>query len=138
MQTVVTFADSPLPSREVVAGIELHGIAKAYPISRLIEESAIQDRIDSVPVLLVAGPDQRSVRAFIRRIPRTDDPETDFYRQTGQVWELLDTSTASHWDFRGCATDGASKGKCLEPIYVLKDYWFDWREYHPDTLVFRH
>lgn len=135
MRSVVNFSDSPLPMRELVAGVELHGVSKAYPMSRLLEGAAIQDSVGGVPLLLVAGPDQLSVRAFIRRVP---GGEADFYRQTGPDWALLDSSTSSHWDFRGCASDGHWKGKCLEPVSLLKDYWFDWHEYHPDTLVFRH
>jgi hypothetical protein len=52
-------------------------------------------------------------------------------------WILLDTATASEWDFQGCAISGASQGKCLERVPALKDYWFDWRNYHPDTTIYK-
>lgn len=52
-------------------------------------------------------------------------------------WVLVDASTASEWNFQGCATAGPSQGKCLERVPVLKDYWFDWRNYHPDTSVYK-
>jgi hypothetical protein len=52
-------------------------------------------------------------------------------------WSLLDTTTASEWNFQGCAVSGASQGKCLERVYALKDYWFDWRNYHPDTTIYK-
>jgi hypothetical protein len=51
---------------------------------------------------------------------------------------LLDSATASEWNFQGCATSGASQGKCLARIPALKDYWFDWRNYHPETTIYRH
>jgi hypothetical protein len=25
---------------------------------------------------------------------------------------------------------------CLERIPMLKDYWFDWRNYHPKTSIY--
>jgi hypothetical protein len=53
-------------------------------------------------------------------------------------WILLDTTTASEWNFQGCAISGPSLGKCLDRVPALKDYWFDWRNYHPDTTVYRH
>ncbi len=53
-------------------------------------------------------------------------------------WILLDTSTASEWNFQGCAISGPAQGKCLDRIPILKDYWFDWRNYHPDTTVYKH
>jgi hypothetical protein len=58
--------------------------------------------------------------------------------ETKKDWILLDTLTASQWNFRGCATSGPAQGKCLTRIPALKDYWFDWRNYHPDTTVYKH
>jgi hypothetical protein len=52
-------------------------------------------------------------------------------------WLLLDTSTASEWNFQGCAVSGPAQGKCLERIPALKDYWFDWRNYHAETTVYK-
>jgi len=52
-------------------------------------------------------------------------------------WILLDTTTASEWNFQGCAVSGAAQGKCLDRIPALKDYWFDWRNYHPDTTIYK-
>ncbi len=52
-------------------------------------------------------------------------------------WILLDTTTGSEWNFQGCAVSGPALGKCLEPVYALKDYWFDWRNYHADTSVYK-
>jgi hypothetical protein len=52
-------------------------------------------------------------------------------------WLLLDTATASEWNFQGCAVSGSAQGKCLDRVPALKDYWFDWRNYHPDTSVYK-
>ena len=53
-------------------------------------------------------------------------------------WLLLDTTTAREWNFQGCAVSGPAQGKCLEHVPALKDYWFDWRNYHPDTTIYKH
>jgi len=53
-------------------------------------------------------------------------------------WSLLDTVTASEWNFQGCALSGPAQGKCLTQVPALKDYWFDWRNYHPDTTIYKH
>ena len=55
-----------------------------------------------------------------------------------EPWILLDTATNSEWNFQGCAISGSAQGKCLERIPILKDYWFDWRNYHSDTTVYKH
>jgi hypothetical protein len=52
-------------------------------------------------------------------------------------WILLDTTTGSEWNFQGCAISGASLGKCLDRVPALKDYWFDWRNYHPQTTLYK-
>ena len=53
-------------------------------------------------------------------------------------WLMLDTATASEWNFQGCAVSGPAQGKCLDRVPALKDYWFDWRNYHPDTTIYKH
>ena len=72
-------------------------------------------------------------------------PHTPGPAQTGaksdppqNPWLLLDTTTASEWNFQGCAVSGPAQGKCLERVPALKDYWFDWRNYHPDTTIYKH
>ena len=52
-------------------------------------------------------------------------------------WILLDTTTASEWNFQGCAISGPALGKCLDRVPALKDYWFDWRNYHPNTTIYK-
>ena len=54
-----------------------------------------------------------------------------------KAWTLLDTATASEWNFQGCAVSGPSQGKCLDRVPALKDYWFDWRNYHADTSIYK-
>ncbi len=64
--------------------------------------------------------------------PKTGPPRAP------KPWVLLDTTTGSEWNFQGCATSGPSLGKCLDRVPALKDYWFDWRNYHPQTTVYKH
>ena len=41
--------------------------------------------------------------------------------------------------FEGCAFSGPMKGQCLRRrIDALKDFWFDWQHYHPDSSIYRH
>ena len=50
---------------------------------------------------------------------------------------MTDRETSSTWNFAGCATAGLLTGKCLRQIEAHKDYWFDWLNHHPNTIVFR-
>jgi hypothetical protein len=88
----------------------------------------VKDHVGTQPIILVVGPDNQSIRAF-----RTHD---DFYRtQESGTFFLMDSATGNKWNFQGCATEGKAAGTCLEPVYVIKDYWFDWRHYNPSTTV---
>jgi hypothetical protein len=136
LPVVVSFKTGDIGDRDIMVGLENGGEARAYPLKSVLAQSPIMDRLGGTPVMLVAGPDGKSVRAFLSRVDSTD---LEFFRSgDGPTWRLVDSASASSWNFQGCATDGAYGGKCLERITALKDYWFDWRNYHPATTVYRH
>ena len=133
---VISFPGTELKSREVVVGLEIDGAARAYPWATLLKQSPVVDRVHGTPLLIAVGPDGKSFRAFVSRI---DGKDAEFFLQgDSKDWALLDTATASQWNFQGCALSGPSSGKCLDRIPALKDYWFDWRNYHPDTTIYKH
>jgi hypothetical protein len=133
---VLTFPGTPLQSRDLVIGLEVAGTSRAYPIDAIISQSPIQDHLGGTPILLTVGPDGKSVRAFVSRL---DGADIELFRKNGgDKWVLIDSSSGSEWNFQGCATAGPKQGKCLERLALLKDFWFDWRNYHPTTSVYRH
>jgi hypothetical protein len=135
LPVVISFPGTELKSRDVVVGLEIGGSARAYPWATLLKQSPVVDRVQGTPLLLAVGPDGKSFRAFVSRV---DGKDAEFFLQSGtKDWALLDTTTASQWNFQGCATTGPSSGKCLDHIPALKDYWFDWRNYHPDTTIYK-
>ncbi len=103
------------------------------PADRILSVKLIEDRLGSESIIILAGPDEKSIRVFHAKLPGQQfAPE---YYQTGST--VLDSETGSEWDFNGCAVYGARTGACLQPIDALKDYWFDWPNYHPNTTTFR-
>jgi hypothetical protein len=134
-RTVVDTRKTPFPPRELMLGVEHNGAARAYVVSRVLQEKLVQDRIGGAPVIVVVGPDNTSMRVFDARVEGLAGvPE--FYRKAAPGGAfLMDSVSGSGWDFRGCAVEGPAAGKCLRPIPALKDYWFDWNLYHPDTTV---
>ena len=135
--TVLDFPEHGLTARDLMLGIHAFGASRAFPLDRVLKEKLVNDHVGTEPVLLVVGPDDQSVRAFRDRIPAVDGAPA-FYRITGKPEGalLIDEATGSEWNFQGCATSGKKKGLCLEPIPMLKDYWFDWRNYNPTTTVY--
>jgi hypothetical protein len=181
LPVVISFPGTELKSRDVVVGVELDGVSRAYPWDALVKQSPVMDRVQGTPILVVVGPDGKSFRAFVSRIdgkdaefflkgetesadgavshktdaatgtngaatslaaapvsnPRAGDPPKQRETPSSKAWSLLDATTASEWNFQGCAISGSAQGKCLDRLPVLKDYWFDWRNYHPDTTIYQ-
>ena len=133
---VIQFPEQGMKPRDLMLGIQAYGASRAFLYDAVIKEKLVKDYVGSEPVLLVVGADDQSVRAFRGRIPGVSGAP-DFYRMTankpGVV--MMDAATGSEWNFQGCAVAGAQKGVCLEAVPMLKDYWFDWRNYNPKTTV---
>jgi hypothetical protein len=100
------------------------------------------DMVGTVPIMVVLGDDKRSVRAFERNV---DGRRLEFFLKTDVNSEsklphtglfLVDAETGSTWNFEGKAIAGPLAGRQLKKVFVLEDYWFDWRLYHPDTAVY--
>lgn len=133
--TVIRHAEPGLAARDLMLGLHAGGAARAFPYDAVEREKLVLDRVGSEPVLLVVGPDNESVRAFSRVLPGGRGV-AEFYRITGGPGFMMDSVTASQWNFGGCATGGPMQGACLTPAEVIKDYWFDWREYNPQSTVY--
>ena len=132
LPVTVSFPGRGLGDRDIILGVEVGGESRAFPLARLLSQSPIQDKMNGIPILLVLGPDGKSVRVFRSLLNGT---EVELYRdQESPRWQLVD-GHGNAWNFQGCAVSGPANGKCLEQIRYLKDYWFDWRNYHPLTTV---
>src|SRR5262249_4731222 len=115
-------------------GVVKGGVARAYPLSKLSPQSPVLlDIVGGQPIMVVLGPDGKSVRVFSRLI---NDQTLEFFGHDAP-WTLLDNQT-NDWGFDGCTLTGEIKGQCLARIDYLKDYWFDWQHYHPHSGIFRH
>jgi uncharacterized protein DUF3179 len=132
LPVTVSFPGQGLKDRDVVLGLEAEGQARAFPLERVQAQSPMQDKINGIPILLVVGPDGKSVRIFRSVL---NGAEVELYRdQQSSQWQLVD-GRGNIWNFQGCAVSGPAAGQCLKQINYLKDYWFDWRNYHPQTTI---
>ena len=129
--------DQRTEPRTLVVGITVAGKSKAYPLSALQKQSPIIDVIGSTAIVVVLGDDHRSVRAFERT---EDGRRLEFFQKTQQgsnePLQLVDVETNSTWNFEGRAIAGPLAGRELKKVSILEDYWFDWRNYHPDTSLY--
>jgi hypothetical protein len=148
-KTVLDFPNTALKSRDLVLGVQAFGASRAYSVDKVLKEYLIEDRIGGEPILVIVGPDNKSIRVFKARLRPGEAPPEYYRKVTGERSKgpnqpfiateslFLDSETGSEWDFNGCAMTGKLTGACLSPLPATKDYWFDWRNYHPDTTVFK-
>ncbi len=140
MPTVIHGTKGTLPDRETIIGVVQNNEARAYPVSSMKTASPVLlDTLGGQPIMLVLGPDTISIRAFSREL---GGQPIEFYghasASANDAWSLVDATTLSQWNFDGCAVSGEMKGRCLTAIDMLKDYWFDWQHYHPQSGIYRH
>ena len=129
-----TDVDKRLAPRTLVMGVAVDGKSVAYPLSALQQQSPVIDMVGSTPIVVVLGDDGRSVRAFERTV---DGRRLEFFKKTeDKGFQLIDLETNSTWNFEGKAITGPLAGKQLKKVFVLEDFWFDWRLYHPDTRIY--
>ena len=154
----------PLQPRDLLVGVSVGAAATAYPFTALAATSLIADQVGGTPVLILLHPDGRSLRCYERRLDgeplemflevghgepgtaapgagepsagKTDAVEPGSGKPPAVEPALLDGRTGSHWNFAGRATDGPLAGRQLAHLACLKDFWFDWKNYHPATAVF--
>ncbi len=134
--TVIQFPEQGMQPRDLVLGIHTTDASRAFLHDRVIREKLVMSYVGAQPVLIVVSADGQSIRAFRDQIPGIDGVPA-FYRIIGNNPGvlLLDAPTGSEWNFQGCAISGKAEGVCLERIPMLKDYWFDWRNYNPKTTI---
>ena len=124
--------DDTLEPRALIIGITVGESAKAYPFSALEKQNPIVDTVGGKEIVIVLGDDGRSVRAFYRMV---DGRTLEFFDDPNSA-DLIDAETGSRWSFEGKAISGELTGKQLDKLNALKDYWFDWKNYHPDTRLY--
>jgi hypothetical protein len=132
--TVIEFREHGLSARDLMLGIRAFGEARAWPVDLILREKLIEDRVGGKAVILVVGPDHISIRAFLRPASH------EFYRVEGEPAAdsavMIDSADGSKWNFQGCAVGEGAGKHCLERLQGISDYWFDWRNYNPDTTVY--
>lgn len=132
--TVVDTKATGIAPRELVVGVEVNKTARAWRYDRLIDTKLVQDRVAGQPIIIVTALDDKSLRAFYATLPSGEVP--DFFRSEELGGGLMrDSVSGGEWNFAGCAISGPLKDTCLSPLRIVKDYWFDWHLYHPQTTI---
>jgi len=117
------------------ASISFHKDLLADADGTLARQNPILDQVGGEPVVLLLGDDGQSVRGFR---PQLDGEFIELFLKPGsKPFRLVDAKSGSEWDFQGVAVSGPLQGRRLERLVIQKDYWFDWKTYHPETQLYK-
>lgn len=126
--------DLRLPRKALVTGVVVAGQAVAYDRTTLRQVELVNDTINGVPILVLFAPETATSLVFERSI----DSHTLTFRQGNERLELIDNETGSTWLLlTGTATSGEFKGSTLTRVPSTSAFWFGWKDWHPETLVYR-
>ena len=121
---------------DIVMGIEIDGVAKAYPLFILVWHEIVNDEIDQIPVAVTYCPLCYTMQVFERVV----DGQTVEFGTTGKLYNsnllMYDRLTDTYWSQAiGMAVKGPLSGDVLNRIPFDIITWDDWKSMHPDTLV---
>ena len=123
---------SLLDEESVVFGVEIDGVARAYPHLVLVHHEIINDTLGGTPLALTYCPLTGTAIAFERG-------DTVFGVEGWLINSnliLFDRNTDSWWpQILGTAVDGALEGYSLPEVRVVWTTWGRWRETYPETTV---
>jgi len=119
-----------------VLGLNLNGVAKAYPIRILNYHEVVNDSFDGTPVTVTYCPLCGSGMAF----SSVAAGSFKSFGVSGLLYNsdvlLYDRETESLWSqIMGKAVSGLLKGEELTPIALTHTTWNDWQTTYPGTLV---
>lgn len=128
--------DLRLPKKDLVLGMTVSGIAKAYPFSAISEQAIINDHFAGSEVVVTFDSTSESGAAFVSRLDGRDltfEPASTRAgvslmrdRETGTLWQAL----------TGQAIEGELFGERLERLPSHYSFWFAWSDFHPETEIY--
>jgi len=128
--------DDRLPKKELVMGMTVDGLAKAYPFITISQQPVINDHFAGEDVVVTFDPTSESGAAFVRRFegrvltfePAPGIAELAMMRDlvAGSLWQVL----------TGQAVEGELFGERLERLPSHYSFWFAWNDFHPATELF--
>ncbi|NNJ97289.1 MAG: DUF3179 domain-containing protein [Gammaproteobacteria bacterium] len=125
-----------LKDSDHILGIEIDGIAKAYPVSILNWHEIVNDAIEKTAYTVSYCPLCGTGIAFDRDV----DGKIHSFGVSGLLYNsdvlMYDRETESLWSqIMGKAVTGRYKGTALHPIPIRHTTWSNWKQLYPTTQV---
>lgn len=128
----VTFTDTRLPAKQIIAGVVIGDKSKAYSVPDVKAAGVVNDEFAGTSLLVTMDPS-------ITIAPEVNPVQIYEREFEGQVLEfeladgkLVDRQTGTEWGFN---TGESDRGQ-LKRVVRESDFWFNWVAFHPGTELF--
>ena len=133
---VIAEDSTQLKDSDLVLGITLNGVSKAYPLPIMNWHEIVNDQFGHLPVVVTFCPLCGSGMAF----ESTIDGRHLTFGVSGLLYNsdvlLYDRETESLWSqLKSSAVTGFYKTTQLTPVLMQHTTWAHWRTQYPNTLV---
>jgi hypothetical protein len=129
--------DPRLVPKALVLGLRLDGVVKAYPFSSLGQESVVNDTMANLSVVVTFHRRTATGQVFSRQVGGRVLSFVSAMRGAGEPLTMRDEQTASLWSGEsGMALEGSLAGARLIPVPATYAFWFAWKDYYPETVVY--
>jgi quercetin dioxygenase-like cupin family protein len=125
--------DTRLRPREMIAGLAVGNETMAFPLSALRVVRVVNERVGSVPVVVIHQPSSETTTAFEAR---AKGKTLRFQAADPDATTLTDFETHSTWDAYGLSVKGPLKGTQLKSLILIPEFWFAWSQFRPGTRLF--
>jgi Protein of unknown function (DUF3179) len=117
-----------LRTKDLVFGVRIGAVHKAYPLDVFRREPVVNDRVGTTNVVVLGKAETRSARAYERG--------TLTFRSGSAPGELIETTTGSHWRVEEERLLEPLTGRTLPRVGGHVVYWFGWYAFYPDGDVY--
>jgi len=129
--------DKILPGKEFVIGLTLDKVAVAYPYRHLSRQPLVNDTVDGRAMVVVFSTESATGVVFSRKLASRTLTFTNLRREAKNL-VMDDVETKSTWRaLSGEAVRGRLAGTHLEQLPSTVGFWFAWKGFYPDTLVWK-
>jgi hypothetical protein len=127
-----TRTDDRLQTKQFVIGVDTGQATMAFPFTELSQEPIVNAQVGEAPVLVVFDPSNANGVAFSRLV---GDRVLTF--EAAAEGQIRDLETGTLWtSFEGEAIEGLLAGEKLDREKSTTIFWFGWKDFHPETLVY--
>lgn len=129
--------DTSLPGKEFVIGLRVDRVAVAYPYRHLSRQPLVNDTVAGRPVVVIFSAGSATGVVFSREVRGKTLRFTDLRREKGDL-VMEDVETRTTWRaLSGEAIRGTLARTRLDQLPSTVGFWFAWKGFHPETIVWK-